>query len=372
MRRRPATDCAHPQSDVTIRIVLGADARQGAYFPLSPLAELGHALHVLANAGHHGSFHAWAVAARQALGPEGRRMLRRQGWAYRSWILDLFLAGVPTADGSWARDMEALADLPLHRWVEEWARAFTPEEMDDPSAEAVLGSPAVQGSLLRVASRMGSAAAEELRRILRQPLRVRDEWLDGLAFLFDRMWAQTWAHVRPELERGRELIRRLWQADPREFLRAALPEARPALDGVHVPVAHEHDLGLGASGFFLMPSRFAWPHTRVACDPPWPVGLSVPVRRLVDHAAWPSPATERRARRFRALGDPVRLRLLEILRTLGPMTAPDLAERLLLSPSATSRHLQLLLEAGLVLEERRSYYVFYRVDPEQVDRYLRD
>ncbi len=62
---------------------------------------------------------------------------------------------------------------------------------------------------------------------------------------------------------------------------------------------------------------------------------------------------------FRALADPTRRRLLELLR-VRPLPVGRLAEAFPVSRPAISRHLRLLREAGLVREERRGRARLYR------------
>jgi DNA-binding transcriptional ArsR family regulator len=56
-------------------------------------------------------------------------------------------------------------------------------------------------------------------------------------------------------------------------------------------------------------------------------------------------------RLFRALGDPTRRSVVELLRD-GPRRAGDLATVAQVSPPVMSRHLRILLNAGLVDDER--------------------
>lgn len=53
------------------------------------------------------------------------------------------------------------------------------------------------------------------------------------------------------------------------------------------------------------------------------------------------------ARRFRALGEPQRLRILQVLET-GPKPVNEVVEALDISQPTVSRHLQALFDAGLV------------------------
>src|SRR5216117_4127648 len=62
----------------------------------------------------------------------------------------------------------------------------------------------------------------------------------------------------------------------------------------------------------------------------------------------------------RLLGDEARLRLLRLL-MIERLNVKELTSILALAQSGVSRHLGLLKEAGLVVEERDSGYVYYRL-----------
>lgn len=64
-----------------------------------------------------------------------------------------------------------------------------------------------------------------------------------------------------------------------------------------------------------------------------------------------------------ALGDPTRRAVFERLRD-GPRAAGELAEGLPVSRSAVSQHLGVLLEVGLVTQQRQGTRRLYRVDPD--------
>ncbi len=69
------------------------------------------------------------------------------------------------------------------------------------------------------------------------------------------------------------------------------------------------------------------------------------------------------ARVFKALGDPVRVRLLSLIGAAGGGEACvcDLVEPFELRQPTISHHLRVLLEAGLVERERRGTWAFYRL-----------
>lgn len=71
------------------------------------------------------------------------------------------------------------------------------------------------------------------------------------------------------------------------------------------------------------------------------------------------------ARLFKALSDETRLRLFKLLaeqESEGALCVGALAIGLGVTQSAVSQHLAVLRAAGLVIDERRGYYVHYRVN----------
>jgi len=63
---------------------------------------------------------------------------------------------------------------------------------------------------------------------------------------------------------------------------------------------------------------------------------------------------------FKALGDPVRLRILALLRVREACVC-ELAGLLPISQPAVSQHLRKLRQAGLVHERRQKYWTYYAV-----------
>ncbi|MER6706225.1 ArsR/SmtB family transcription factor [Streptomyces fumanus] len=76
------------------------------------------------------------------------------------------------------------------------------------------------------------------------------------------------------------------------------------------------------------------------------------------------------AKVFKALGDPVRLRLLSMIasRAGGEVCVCDLTPAFALSQPTISHHLKLLRQAGLIDCERRGTWVYYWLVPETTDR----
>ncbi|MCY1138764.1 metalloregulator ArsR/SmtB family transcription factor [Actinoplanes sp. Pm04-4] len=68
---------------------------------------------------------------------------------------------------------------------------------------------------------------------------------------------------------------------------------------------------------------------------------------------------------FKALGDPVRLRLLSMIASArgGEVCVCDLTGEFHLTGPTISHHLKVLREAGLVDSDRRGTWVYYRMIP---------
>jgi ArsR family transcriptional regulator len=67
---------------------------------------------------------------------------------------------------------------------------------------------------------------------------------------------------------------------------------------------------------------------------------------------------------FKALGDPVRLRLLSLIASTDEVCVCDLTDAFTLSGPTISHHLRVLRETGLVDVERRATWAYYRIRPD--------
>jgi ArsR family transcriptional regulator, arsenate/arsenite/antimonite-responsive transcriptional repressor len=96
-------------------------------------------------------------------------------------------------------------------------------------------------------------------------------------------------------------------------------------------------------------------------DRPAPVACCAPLaaRVLSDEAA------EATAALFRALADPARVRILNVLATADePVCVCEFIEPLGLSQPTVSHHLRKLTDAGLLEREQRGKWAFYSLNPE--------
>jgi ArsR family transcriptional regulator len=71
---------------------------------------------------------------------------------------------------------------------------------------------------------------------------------------------------------------------------------------------------------------------------------------------------------LKALADPTRLKIVEMLGTHGHVLCVNaLASKLGVTQSAVSQHLRVLRQAELVESERRGYFVHYSLDSKRID-----
>ncbi len=79
----------------------------------------------------------------------------------------------------------------------------------------------------------------------------------------------------------------------------------------------------------------------------------------------PEDLAELIARRFRALGDPLRVRILDLLRDR-ELSVSVLAEQLGAGQQNVSKHLAVLVDAGMLARRKRGTHVYYRIADEGV------
>ena len=84
----------------------------------------------------------------------------------------------------------------------------------------------------------------------------------------------------------------------------------------------------------------------------------------------PEAGADELAALFKAVADPVRLRLLSLIACHpgGESCVCDLTGEFDMTAPSVSYHLKILREAGLITAERRGTWVYYRVNPEVMAR----
>jgi ArsR family transcriptional regulator len=81
------------------------------------------------------------------------------------------------------------------------------------------------------------------------------------------------------------------------------------------------------------------------------------------HAILASKRFDTQHRRYAALGDPKRLAAVGLIKRRGELCACEIQAALGLSHATISFHMDALLEADLVVSERRGKWTYYRLSP---------
>ena len=70
---------------------------------------------------------------------------------------------------------------------------------------------------------------------------------------------------------------------------------------------------------------------------------------------------------FKALAVETRVKIIELLKSEGPMGAKKIAEQVGITPAAVSQHLKILRQAGFVRSERNGYWIPYSIDEKALE-----
>jgi DNA-binding transcriptional ArsR family regulator len=321
---------------IVFRVPPAAVERVG--FSYSPALEAVLSLHVLVEPKHHPVQHEWVRAMRR-LSPALKREIDVFAFAYRAYFPEFFF---PSAAGE-LLDFEG--ELRLLRSVDP---ALARQEFATP----LIGpSDAVVAALL-----------------LDDPGALLERFLTLLEGYWEEAFAREWERIEPDLaasvsEAGRQiesdglygLLQGLWPE-----VRCDAEQGRFWLDR-----AHDHEVQIGPDDRLLLaPSTYVWPHVRVNCDAPWPLGLIFPASSIVREARPRIPPAQL-VSVLRALADDTRLRALRLIAER-PRSTQELAPLVGVTEAALSKQLRALADAGLLERQRDGYYVLYRLVPEQI------
>jgi len=70
---------------------------------------------------------------------------------------------------------------------------------------------------------------------------------------------------------------------------------------------------------------------------------------------------------FKVLAVETRVKIVDLLKSKGPLGAKNIAELIGITPAAVSQHLKILRQAGLVRSERKGYWIPYAIDEEALE-----
>jgi DNA-binding transcriptional ArsR family regulator len=313
-------------------------------FAYSPLQEAVLSLHVLVEPRHHPLQHEWVLRMRR-LPDRLRREIHAFAFAYRGYIPEVVAPSPSGGSGTFADDLARLRTTP-------------PEDVASEFSVPLAG---------------GSALGRETGRLLRLLLDDPAAFLAAFADFLERYWHAGFEH---EWERIEPLVAAAVDEAERELAEQGLYAYLSRLSAeLFVDAAaqtftvdrrHEHEVFVdAATTLTLTPSVYVWPHVRVNCDAPWPLGLVYPAPAIARASRSHLPPEEL-LRVLRALADPARLEMLRLI-AIRPRSTQELAQLVNMTEGGVSRSLRLLGQAGVLATRRRGRYLLYRLVPDRLD-----
>ena len=70
---------------------------------------------------------------------------------------------------------------------------------------------------------------------------------------------------------------------------------------------------------------------------------------------------------FKVLSVETRVKIVDLLKSQGPLGAKDIAATIGITPAAVSQHLKILRQSGLVRSERKGYWIPYSIDEKAME-----
>jgi len=70
---------------------------------------------------------------------------------------------------------------------------------------------------------------------------------------------------------------------------------------------------------------------------------------------------------FKVLAVETRVKIIDLLKSRGPLGVKNIAELVGITPAAVSQHLKILKQSGLVRSERKGYWIPYSIDEEALE-----
>ncbi|MCC9706992.1 DUF5937 family protein [Streptomyces sp. MNU76] len=389
---------------MSVRIDITGLRREKVAVVPSPLAELGMALHVLSEPGHHPGLQGWVTGVTARLDPHLADRMSEADFLWRTSFSDLFLpfAGIPGRDTlpgtTLADDLDLLDKLTDDQFVDAGLEfVCSPGYAYDSPRPGPLADAEMRRRALELAAARGPRQVRFAGRLLADPPGVR-AWLrqflqDCDAAFFAETWSRLCHPLAADARHKTDLLRHKGLAEALGAVSPSLtldgpdgrnstddPDGRNTADGpggrggaagrdgaagrIVVDKLVEGRTHTGDGGLLLVPTSLGRPHLTVLHRFGWQPVIQYPVS-----AAEPAtpPSVDQLALRMTALAHPVRMRLCRNL-ARSANTTGELAQMLGMTPPEISRHLAVLKKAGLLTTRRRGRYVLHQLDVTVVAR----
>ncbi|MFB6525909.1 MULTISPECIES: DUF5937 family protein [unclassified Streptomyces] len=340
--------------------------RERIVFCPSPLAELGAALHALAEPAHHARLHAWTATTAAALKPELADRLHEADFMWRSTRSDFLLPAQPRA--TLAEELDDLDRMDDEKFVGS-ALEISCASRYSHGAPSPLVDERMRRRALELAAARGPRQSAFVERMLADPPGTR-AWIRRLMEDCDEaFFADTWRRVRVQLSADArhktELMRRKGLAEAvGDASSAMVLEEDEAGSRIVVDKLVQGRTHAEGTGVTFLPTAFGWPHLFALHAPGWQpvIQYPVPARDLGGGAP-----VDTVKLRMEAVAHPMRMRLSRSL-ARGAYSTSELADSYGISAPEVSRHLAVMKKAGLITTQRRGRYVLHQLDVAVVAR----
>lgn len=354
---------------MSVAVTIRLDPRRRHLRPVvSPVAELGSALHVVTAPDHHLALQSWATRVRATFTPRMDAEFAAFQFLWDSYRATFLLPRVPSSEAAdaavptLAEELAALSDLP----VEEFRAQALQPLMSRPDLP-VEAAPTDSSDRLLVHARARSRRVEATTNaLLERPRQVRERLVEFLVTCDRTFFADEWSGMVPTLGRAAADLRMVRDERGPAAVLVGLAHgihARGDVVTIDKSVTATIDL-TGDADLLLVPSLLCHPHVLVQWDPAWPYAIQYPVQR---RAPGPSPPPlEVTAARLEALADPSRLELCALVAREARATQ-ELAAMTGLTTPTVSRHLKVLRDAGLVTSTQHGHFRLHELRMDVVE-----
>ena len=339
-------------------------------FSLEPARNAIHSLTLLVKDEHLSGLGEWVVRTAAALSPEERERHRLVmiGFYYvvhpeRSWP-------------SFPAYLHYLAAVPPRRLLDKLLNAYARmrpgkdcsyfDETDAIEWEAVLASTDTFLAFLRERfEHVDPAIESKAYSYILEPPALQDLVVTHLRHMWDTYLAAEWERVRPMLQDAVDAFRQI------DFSQMSRLEAAQFVTGQSLEEEHWQRRLERDEPLVFIPSAHVGPY----------LGMDWLSRRngiifgarLPEGTRYHAPDLSRAEIlvRLGALADDTRLLILKLVAEAGELRSQDIINRLELSQSAASRHLQQLSATGYLTERRCEGAKCYRLNSERIENTLR-
>lgn len=315
---------------------------------VSPMVELGCALHVLNDPRHHHASE-WAATVDAKMTESLAAETRAWGWATRAIRATPFATAAP-GTGDFEAELDQVRADPA-RLVTGLLRPVAPG--GDPH------------TALRWARPRGEQVAGLVRGLVDHPESVTARFVEFLERSWQQWFAAEWASQRAD---AGDRARRLRDAISRSGPAAALAGLDPAItagapERVRIAKVQSRRHDVSKRGMVVLTSPRIHPHLYVGDVRGRPLMLVVPSRAGCHDV----PTAAETVRRLDTLAHVGRLEVARAIATEA-RTAGEIAGLWNLDPTLVNRHLRALAAVGLASTRRRGRFMEYSLDASAVER----